>query len=123
MLIHFPLSEAKTMQRPYGTLYWITSEKAGFKNMRVHIIEVDPKQRTSKHSHVSEELFFVLKGNAIFRGSNKEFRVKEKDVVLVSPNEVHQIENDNEQNSFTYLLAMSPPRNKVKVVYVDDNNG
>jgi mannose-6-phosphate isomerase-like protein (cupin superfamily) len=117
MVQRIPLTKAKMVQRPYGLMVSLAGKDTGLENLQVVLMTVNPGECTSVHYHPFEEVFFVISGSAVFKGEDKEMLIRDKDTVVVHPNEVHQIENRDEEQSCTILIAMSPPRDPDKVVY------
>lgn len=73
----------------------------------VHV-EIPAGKRSPNHFHkVSEETYYILKGNAEMFVADNSFRVYPGDVVTIMPNENHTIINDTED--LLEFLTVSAP--------------
>lgn len=119
MLIHFPLSKAEMVRRKYGLAYRLSPSQAGLKNLQVVLIIVNPLKHTSKHYHPIEELYYFLSGSVTFVGNKQKFIVKPQDIVIVPPNEIHQIYNHSKKDQCMFIVAISPPRTPEIITYIN----
>lgn len=111
MLIKTILKKAEILKRPYGIMRLIATKKTGLKNLDVIILEIEPKQQTSKHHHKErEEVFYVLDGKAVIECDKEDINIRKGDCVSVSSGEIHRIRNDG-NDSCTILLVESPQYN------------
>ena len=113
------LSDTEIISRPYGRLYLISARDAGLKNLQALLMVIEPGKRTSKHYHPSEEIFFVVKGEALFNSRVLSQQVKAQDTIIVPSNEPHQIENISATESCEILITLSPPRKPEQVTYCE----
>lgn len=116
---YLQLSDTEIISRPYGRLYLISARDAGLKNLQALLMIIEPGKQTSKHYHPSEEIFFVVKGEALFKGRILSQQLKAQDTIIVPPNEPHQIENISSTETCEILIALSPPRKPEQVTYCD----
>jgi quercetin dioxygenase-like cupin family protein len=80
---------------------------------------LNPGTRTSKHHHPGEEVFYLLRGHAMFLGANDNIEMTEGDAVLVAAGEPHQVQNVSKSEACEILIALTPPREPSTVVYCD----
>jgi len=72
---------------------WLLSEEGGAPNFAMRQFEVGPGGYTPRHSHPYEHEVFVLEGRGeVFEGDTPH-TIQAGDVVLVTPDEVHQFRN------------------------------
>ncbi len=121
MLTKINLSDINFIDRPYGKLYRLVCKDEKFQKLQVNIIVIEPSQRTSKHSHPQEEIWFILEGKGRVVGENITFDITEGEAVLVPSDEIHQLENVASDTKLTYLVAMGPPRISSTVTYYPNN--
>ena len=76
---------------------WLISEQGGAPNFAMRQFEVEPGGHTPRHSHPYEHEVFVLEGQGeVFEGETPH-AIKQGDVILVTPDEVHQFRNTGQQ--------------------------
>ena len=76
---------------------WLISEQGGAPNFAMRQFEVEPGGHTPRHSHPYEHEVFVLEGEGeVFEGETPH-AIKQGDVILVTPDEVHQFRNTGQQ--------------------------
>jgi mannose-6-phosphate isomerase-like protein (cupin superfamily) len=121
-IICIKVADTETINRPYGFLYMLTPKVAKLERVHVQKISVNPRGLTSKHYHPMEEIFFILSGSGILKTADIEFTIEKNFVVLIPPNEVHQLINNSNFDALDYLVIMSPPWNPKKVIYINENN-
>lgn len=119
MVQQLSLNNTKKIIRQYGFIFSLADINTGLKNIQISLMEVNPKERTSKHYHPFEEVFFIIKGISILECQNKNMVLKKNDIAIINPNEIHQIINKSRIKNCLILVIMSPPRDPKKVVYCD----
>lgn len=72
---------------------WLVDESSGAPNFAMREFEVSPGGYTPRHSHPYEHEVFVLQGQGVVFEGDVEHPLSAGDVVLVTPNEVHQFRN------------------------------
>lgn len=72
---------------------WLLSDGDGAPNFAMRQFEVAPGGFTPKHHHPYEHEVFVLEGNGVVFQGDHAHPLKPGDVVLVSPDELHQFRN------------------------------
>ncbi len=115
-LIHFSLSDAEVLPRPYGIMHRISPVEARFEKLQVLLMTIDPGKATSRHHHPNEEVFFVLAGEAVLETRTGEHILREGDIAAIRPGERHQLENRSAVEC-RVIIALSPPRDPALVVY------
>ena len=83
-----------TMEGSRGcTVLWLMDESTGAPNFAMRQYEISPGGYTPRHSHPYEHEVFVLEGQGVVFEGDVEHPLSAGDVVLVTPNEVHQFRN------------------------------
>ena len=78
--------------------------------------EVEPGGHTPRHFHDYEHEVFVLEGNGEASAGNTIHPLKQGDVILVTPDEIHQFRNTGETvMKFLCLIPNSATTKKVTV--------
>ena len=75
---------------------WLISESGGAPNFAMRQFEVAPGGYTPRHSHPYEHEVYVLEGSGEVYEGNAPHQIKQGDVILVTPDEVHQFRNTGE---------------------------
>ncbi len=87
-------SEAVAMEGAVNcTVRWLIGEADGAPNFAMRQFEIAPGGHTPKHHHPYEHEVFVLEGEGVVLEGDQEHRLCAGDVVLVSPDEIHQFRN------------------------------
>lgn len=95
---------------------WLIDETTGAPNFAMRQFEVAPGGYTPRHSHPYEHEVFVLEGQGIVVEGDVEHRLAPGDVVLVTPDEVHQFRNTGTAPlKFLCLVPNSSTGQKVTV--------
>ena len=96
---------------------WLVGERDGAPNFAMRQFEVEPGGFTPRHFHPYEHEVFVLAGEGVVYEGDQPHPIKSGDVVLVSPDEVHQFKNTGEQAlKFLCLIPNSATGKQVTVV-------
>jgi quercetin dioxygenase-like cupin family protein len=72
---------------------WLLSESDGTPNFAMREFEVAPGGYTPRHSHPYEHEVYVLAGEGVVFEGNSPHPLNAGDVILVTPDEVHQFKN------------------------------
>jgi quercetin dioxygenase-like cupin family protein len=72
---------------------WLLSESDGTPNFAMREFEVAPGGYTPRHSHPYEHEVYVLAGEGVVYEGDAPHAFKAGDVILVTPDEVHQFRN------------------------------
>jgi quercetin dioxygenase-like cupin family protein len=87
-------SRAVDMEGSSGcTVRWLVGRTDGAPNFAMRQFEVAPGGYTPKHHHPYEHEVFVLEGQGEVYEGDQPHPLKAGDVVLVTPDEVHQFRN------------------------------
>ena len=72
---------------------WLVSEAGGAPNFAMRQFEVAPGGYTPRHRHPYEHEVFVLEGQGEVYEGDAPHTIQQGDVILVTPDEVHQFRN------------------------------
>lgn len=72
---------------------WLISDKDNAPNFAMRLFEVGSGGYSPLHSHNWEHEVFILEGEGVVIGGEKETRIKSGTVVYVAPKEEHQFKN------------------------------
>ena len=70
--------------------------------------KVLPKQKTSKHSLKSSEVYFIISGKGKMHIDSEEFEVNDNDTVFIPPNSMQFIENLSDTKPIIALCIVDP---------------
>ena len=84
---------------------WLLSSTDGAPNFAMRQFEVAPGGFTPLHHHPYEHEIYVVEGQGEVYEGGKPHKISKGDVVLVSPNEVHQFKNNSDQ-PFKFLCLI-----------------
>jgi quercetin dioxygenase-like cupin family protein len=112
-----PQSEV-TMEGAAGCrVRWLIGEGDKAPNFAMREFEVEPGGHTPKHFHDYEHEVYVVAGRGTIVDGDLERPLNAGDVVLVSPNDVHQFRNTGtEPMRFLCLIPNSATAKNVTVV-------
>ena len=86
------------MEGSHGcSVRWLISEAGGAPNFAMRQFEVAPGGYTPRHSHPYEHEVFVLEGAGEVYEGDTPHAIQQGDVVLVTPDEVHQFRNTSDR--------------------------
>ena len=95
----------------------LLGEKKGAPNFAMRQFEVAPGGHTPKHRHPYEHEIYVLEGAGVAVEGDVEHPIGPGDVLLVTPDEVHQFKNPGEGVlRFLCLIPNDAARKTVTVV-------
>lgn len=69
------MSCVEIVKRPYGFLYRMTDSYSDIDHISSSIIRVEPKQKTSKHKHTQEEIWYIISGSGVVSGETHEIGI------------------------------------------------
>jgi len=99
------------------TVRWLVGEKDGAPTFAMRQFEVEPGGYTPRHQHSYEHEVFVLEGEGVVFEGDQQHVLKQGDVVLVKPDEVHQFRNTGDAPmKFLCLIPNSAAGKQVTVV-------
>ena len=76
---------------------WLIGKEDNAPNFAMREFQVDPGGHTPRHFHPYEHEVYVVQGQGTIFECDTQHPIKAGDVILVSPNEVHQFRNDHDQ--------------------------
>ena len=79
--------------------------------LRIHVFETDLQStvRVYCHWHEEVELFYAVKGEAVFHMDTETFLLREGETAFVNANRLHEVEGIDGQE-FTFLAVVFQPR-------------
>ena len=96
---------------------WLVDENDGAPTFAMRQFEVAPGGHTPKHFHPYEHEVYVLEGEGEVLEGDTPHRLRQGDVLLVRPDEVHQFRNTGTQPlKFLCLIPNSATGKNVTVV-------
>jgi len=88
-----PLNDV-TMKGAAGCkVRWLVGEADAAPNFAMRQFELEPGGHTPRHFHPYEHEIFVLEGEGVIVDGDEQRPLQPGDVVLVSPDDVHQFRN------------------------------
>lgn len=90
---------------PGVTVRWLWAEKDGAPHFALRLFEVQPGKSTFYHTHPHEHEVYVLSGQALLIGKDREEKLGPDDTALVLGNEEHQFVNIG-QGVLRFLCAI-----------------
>jgi quercetin dioxygenase-like cupin family protein len=112
-----PSSEVKMEGAANCRVRWLIGENDQAPNFAMREFEVAPGGHTPKHFHDYEHEVYVLGGEGVVVDGDAERPLAAGDVLLVSPNDVHQFRNTGTESlRFLCLIPNSAASRSVTVV-------
>jgi quercetin dioxygenase-like cupin family protein len=97
----FPYKNVEAKDAGEGTselkVRWLITKDIGAENFAMRLFEMEPGGYSPSHSHPWEHEVFILEGEGITIGEDRERRLVPGTVVFISPNEKHQFRNDGKK--------------------------
>ncbi|GAH82366.1 unnamed protein product, partial [marine sediment metagenome] len=88
--------------------YLLVSERTcSSKQLTTTLVEVEPQEFQRLHSHVPEQMYFMLSGNGEMTVSGETCMVNEGDSIFIPSNEKHGLMNTG-NTKLRYLSAAAP---------------
>ncbi|MEM3507966.1 MAG: cupin domain-containing protein [Nitrososphaerota archaeon] len=110
----FPYQSVKAIEAEEGALKvkvrWLITKEIGAENFAMRLFEIEPEGYTPLHEHPWEHEVFILEGEGMVIGGDKEKKFKEGDVVFIPPGEKHQFRNTGKR--IVKLLCLIPYTHK-----------
>ena len=88
-------------------IYWLITSEMGAPNFEMRYIEIPPGGKTSDGSHPHEHEVFVVKGNGVIKGEDREEKLIPGRAIFVQGNERHQWINRS-NNEALGLICVIP---------------
>jgi len=89
---------------------WLITKEMGALNFAMRLFEMESSGHSPLHTHPWEHEVFVLDGEGVLAGGDKEIEFRAGDVIFVAPNEKHQFRNSG--SKMLRFLCIVPIRNK-----------
>ena len=105
------------MEGSHGcSVRWLISESGGAPNFAMRQFEVAPGGFTPRHSHPYEPEVFVVEGAGEVYEGDSPTPIQQGDVILVTPDEVHQFRNTGDSPLKFLCLIPNDATNKTVTV-------
>jgi len=82
------------------------SSKNGAPTFSFRVFTVEPGGHTPLHRHDYEHMNYVISGEGILVGEDREHKVKEGDFALILPAEKHQYRNASKSQNLVMICAV-----------------
>ncbi len=82
---------------PGAAMREVITAADGAPNFTMRVIEVKPGASTPYHNHPWEHEVFVLAGEGVVKGGQKETRIKQGSIVFIPPDEQHNFTSSSEE--------------------------
>jgi quercetin dioxygenase-like cupin family protein len=89
---------------------WLITKEMGAPNFAMRLFEMKPGGNSPLHSHPWEHEVFIVEGEGVTVGADKEKKFKTGDAVFIAPNELHQFKNNGKKT--LKFLCLVPIRDK-----------
>ena len=76
---------------------WLITKEIGADNFAMRLFEMEPGGYSPLHSHPWEHEVFILEGEGLVIGDEKEGKFSTGDVIFIPPNEQHQLRNNGKR--------------------------
>jgi quercetin dioxygenase-like cupin family protein len=76
---------------------WLITKEIGAENFAMRLFELETGGYSPFHSHPWEHEVFILEGEGLAVGQEKEIKFKAGDVIFLPPNEKHQLKNNGKK--------------------------
>lgn len=98
-LLHYTDIEAEDVESGSKNLKirWLITKEDGAKNFAMRLFEMAAGGNTPLHTHDWEHEVFILEGEGVVVGGQKEHSFKAGDVIFVPANELHQFRSGGER--------------------------
>jgi len=110
----FPYKDVEAKEADEGAVgvkvRWLITKDMGAPNFAMRRFEIAPRGNSPLHTHPWEHEVFVLKGEGVVVGKDKQTKIGPGSVVFVVPNELHQFKNNGKTT--LVFLCMVPIREK-----------
>ena len=82
------------------------SKQDGTPAFSVRVFTIEPGGHTPFHNHPFEHLNYIIDGEGVLVGRDKETPIKKGDFALVLPGEQHQYKNTSKSQSLVLMCAV-----------------
>jgi len=96
-MIEIKLTEDKWIQsKGYKKQILADSKKFDADGALVQVVEIKPGHVVESHYHKQTyEFYYVMRGDVAFTINGQTRRLREGDMMMTEPNDVHRVENDS----------------------------
>lgn len=85
---------------------WLITKELGATNFAMRLFEMDVGGYSPHHQHAWEHEVFILKGQGLVLGGDKEQHFSKGDVIFIPKGEKHQLKNTGDQP--VHFLCLIP---------------
>jgi len=82
------------------------SKEDGTPSFSVRVFTIAPGGHTPFHNHPFEHLNYIIEGEGVLVGQNRENAIKKGDFALVLPGETHQYKNTSADKPLVLMCAV-----------------
>ncbi len=106
-IFHYTSAEAKEAEEGASKVKvrWLVTKDMGAPNFAMRLFEMEPGGYSPLHTHPWEHEVFVLEGEGVIVGKDKETKIASGNVVFIPPNELHQFKNVGEKSLMFLCLV------------------
>jgi quercetin dioxygenase-like cupin family protein len=98
-LFHYDTVKAKDAEEGASKvkIRWLITKEMGAENFAMRLFEMEPGGYSPLHAHPWEHEVFILEGEGSVFDGEKTKPLRAGDVIFISPNERHQVKNNDEK--------------------------
>jgi quercetin dioxygenase-like cupin family protein len=82
------------------------SQADGVPNFSFRVFTIEPGGHTPLHKHPFEHMNYIIEGQGLLVGGEKEHELKQGDFALVMPDEIHQFKNTAQKGNLVLICAV-----------------
>jgi len=82
------------------------SKKDGVPTFSFRVFTIEPEGHTPFHQHKFEHMNYVINGEGILVGEDREHELKEGDFAFILPGEKHQFKNSSDDQNLLIICAV-----------------
>ena len=98
----FPYTDVEAKDAEGGSsklkVRWLITKETGAENFAMRLFEMEAGGNSPFHSHSWEHEVFILEGEGLVVGEEKEVKFKAGDIIFLPPNEKHQLKNNGKKS-------------------------
>lgn len=111
----FPYKSVEAKDAGEGTeglrVRWLITKDIGAENFAMRLFEMEPGGHSPFHNHPWEHELFILEGEGLVVGEDKQTKLSPRTAVFVPPNEKHQFKNNSKKTlKFLCLVPYTKER-------------
>lgn len=119
MIQYVSQTDAREIPRDYGSLYLFTPKELGLENLGFLVMRLLPGKRTRQHCHTYEEVFYLLRGEVMVRGGDRDIALIPGSAAVLPKGVPHCVENLSITETSEVVIAISPPRWRSELTYFE----